>query len=201
MLFVAVTGGMGVGKSRVCQIFREQGYAVNSSDDLGHRCLQKEDIKKALFEKWGKGIFDSDGSVNRQRLGQIVFCSLEDLKALEALTHPCIRIQTKIWKQECERENQKIAFVEVPLLFEKRGEKRFDFVVVVTASQENVENRLKKSGIKVDDMKKRMNYQLCPLSKVKKADFIIKNDGDQEALVQETKRVLSILQMSEQKRS
>src|SRR5438552_1839733 len=88
---VGLIGGMGSGKSRVAAEFIRRGARVISGDALGHEALRQPDVRDRVAGRWGRGILDDRGEIDRRRLGAIVFADPLALKALEALVHPWVR--------------------------------------------------------------------------------------------------------------
>ncbi len=123
---VAITGAIAAGKSEALAAFARHGAAVASSDQVVHDLLAGDDeVRTAIRERWG-----DDAVGNRARIGEIVFRDRAELDWLEQLLHPRTRAAVDEWLQGV---HEPVAVVEIPLLFETGGEKRFDKVVVVTA--------------------------------------------------------------------
>ena len=134
-LAVAVTGGISAGKSEALAAFARHGAAVASSDEIVHR-LYREDagLKQALRERWGERVF-AGGEVDRAAVGRIVFADRAELSWLERELHPRVVREYRSWLEELRSlpEPPALAVVEIPLLYETGGEKRFDKVVVISA--------------------------------------------------------------------
>jgi dephospho-CoA kinase len=171
-LAVALTGGIAAGKSEALQAFARHGAATISSDDVVHRLYREdEELKEALREHWGDGVF-RDGEVDRGEIGLIVFSDRAELAWLEAELHPRVRAATDEWLAE---QTADVAVAEIPLLYETDGETRFDRVVVITAPPEVRESR--RSG--AADREARF---VPEEEKVRRADFAYVNDGSLEEL-------------------
>jgi len=169
---VALTGGIAAGKSEALHAFERHGAAVISSDDVVHRLYREDEgLKAALRERWGEGVF-SDGEVDREAVGRIVFSNRAELAWLEGELHPRVRAATDEWLVE---QTADVVVAEIPLLFETGGEKRFDRVVVVTASPETRAKRRPGVAMRED--------RLVPEEeKLRRADFRYVNDGSLEDL-------------------
>src|SRR5262245_53924694 len=136
---VAVTGGIGAGKSETLASFARQGAAVISSDEIVHELLRSDpDVKDAVRKRWGEEAFGPDGAVDRSRVASRVFADPHELAWLEALLHPRVVATYLLWREKLAElpEPPVVCVTEVPLLYEVGGEERFDAIVVVTASPE-----------------------------------------------------------------
>ena len=171
---VAITGGIGAGKSEALKAFARHGAATISSDEIVHRLLRHDDeVRTALRERFGKRIFMRDGGVDRGKVAEIVFADREQLTWLEALLHPRVVREYMSWREELGRSDRPplACVTEVPLLYEVGGETRFDAVVVVTAPEEV---RAERTELATDQRGARL---LADDEKVKRADFAFVNDG------------------------
>jgi dephospho-CoA kinase len=169
---VAITGGIGAGKSEALKAFARHGAATISSDEIVHRLLREDDeVKRAIIDRLGEGVL-SDGAIDRRKVAQRVFSDRERLDWLEALLHPRVVREYLAWR---ERQTAPLTVTEVPLLFEAGGETRFDKVVVVTAPARLREGR----SPQVDDRERRL---IPDEEKVRRADFAYENTGSLEEL-------------------
>ena len=172
-LAVAITGGIGAGKSEALAAFASHGAATISSDEVVHELYRDEDVRAALRERYGDGIFDGD-EVIRAALGAIVFADRSELAWLERLLHPKVMARTEAWRQELAAlpDPPALAVNEVPLLYETGSEDRFDAVVVITAP---AELRAERAGERLDDREERL---LSDDVKTGRADFAFVNEGN-----------------------
>ena len=134
-LAVAITGGIGAGKSAALEAFARHGAATRSSDEIVHRLLRSDpDIRRELVERFGPEVIGSDGP-DRAAIARIVFNDPEQLDWLEELLHPKVVQDHSAWRQELAEgpDPPAVTVTEVPLLYETGGEARFDVVVVITA--------------------------------------------------------------------
>jgi dephospho-CoA kinase len=132
---VAITGGIGAGKSAALEAFARHGAATRSSDEIVHRLLRTDpEIRRQVLERFGPDAIGSDG-VDRVAVGRIVFNDLEQLSWLEELLHPRVVEDHTAWRRELAGgpDPPAVTVTEVPLLYETGGDKRFDVVVVITA--------------------------------------------------------------------
>ena len=136
---LAITGGIGAGKSTALRAFANHGAAVISSDEIVHRLLREDpEVKQAVVERFGEEVLGADGEIDRAAVGKIVFSDRPALAWLEQLLHPRVVAGYLRWREELAElpSPPKVSVTEVPLLYEVGGETRFDKVVVVTASPE-----------------------------------------------------------------
>ena len=171
-LAIAITGGIGAGKSEALAAFARHGAATISSDEVVHELYRDEEVREALRERYGDGVFDGD-EVIRAALGAIVFADRSELAWLERLLHPKVMARTEAWRQELAAltDPPALAVNEVPLLYETDSEDRFDVVVVITAP---AELRAERAGERLDDREERL---LSDDVKAGRADFAYVNDG------------------------
>jgi len=176
---VAITGGIGAGKSEALAAFARHGAAVISSDEIVHRLLSDDrDVRAQLVERFGKAILDDEGEVDRGAIAEIVFADPEALEWLEALLHPLVVHEYIGWRERLAEGDHPppVTATEVPLLYEVGGEERFDVVVVVTAPPD-----VRAARTDVDTAER--EPRLLPESiKVAQADFAYVNDGSLEKL-------------------
>jgi dephospho-CoA kinase len=176
---VAITGGIGAGKSEALAAFARHGAAVISSDDIVHRLLREDEaVHTALRERFGDKVFGEDGEVDRGAVAEVVFADREALDWLEALLHPLVVQEYMGWRErQAELDDPpSVTATEVPLLYEVGGEGRFDAVVVVTAPPEM-------RGARTEVAAQEREPRLLPDSvKVAQADFAYVNDDSLEKL-------------------
>ncbi len=171
---VALTGGIGSGKSTVLAMFKSLGATVVDCDRIVHDLLEKNKVLLGrIRKKFGNDVF-LRGRLDRKELGRHVFKSTHDRKILEGLVHPLVR--TEIRKQVA-RSKRKITVVDIPLYFESGWEKRLKPVVVVAASHKKRFQRLQKKGLQMADILLRMKAQWPLEQKVRRADFVVNNNG------------------------
>lgn len=176
---VAITGGIGAGKSEALASFRRHGAATVSSDEIVHRLLREDPVVgKTLVERFGDGILDEAGQIDRSAIAEIVFADREALDWLESLLHPLVVQEYLEWRDQlADLPNPPpLTATEVPLLYEVGGQDRFDAVVVVTAPPKV------RAGRTEVDAEEREQRLLPDTVKVAQADFAYVNEGSIEDL-------------------
>ena len=171
---VAITGGIGAGKSEALYAFRRAGAATVSSDEIVHHLLRTDhDVRNAIVTELGEGVLAADGSVDRARVAEVVFADRSKLEFLEQLLHPRVAQEYLTWREQLgELANPpRVSVTEVPLLYETGGDKRFDKVVVITAPAKVREQRRR---VAPDNRETRL---LPDKEKVQRADYSYVNTG------------------------
>ncbi len=176
--FIGLTGGIGAGKSETLAAFERHGAAVLSTDKVAHDILDDEQVRVALIDRWGDQVA-SDGEVDRDKVGEIVFGDRDELAWLESVTHPRVGAHVAEWRQSLEPDVD-VAVVEVPLLFEAAMEDAFDTTVAVIADDEIRDARLRERG--QAGLEGREERQLDQAEKEHRADHVIRNDASLEEL-------------------
>ncbi|MBP3301698.1 MAG: dephospho-CoA kinase [Opitutales bacterium] len=177
---LGLTGGIGCGKSSVLPAFKKLGFAVIDTDRIASELHSEPATCRFVRERFGETALSEDGSVNKPELAKIVFSDKAALADLEAFMHPKIRAA---WRKKISNfaDGEKFV-VEVPLLFEKNYESDFDATVCVAASEEIQLARLEQRGLPAARARERIVAQLPLAEKVRRADFVIFNDGSREFL-------------------
>lgn len=191
MVIIGLTGGLGSGKSTVAGMFADLGGHVISADALARRCLQPGTQETArVVDAFGTEVM-TDGHLNRARLAEIVFGNPDKLRQLEAIVHPYVQAQTRRQMDDIRRTNPRAIVVwDIPLLFEKNLETGVDAVVVVTAEPEQqILRAMQRLKITREDAEQRLQTQMPTADKIKRADFVVLNNGSFDNT---RKQVLSI---------
>ena len=176
---VAITGGIGAGKSEALEAFRNHGAATVSSDEIVHHLLATDDtVRDALVARLGEEVLGDDGRPDRGRIAKVVFADGEALAFLEGLLHPLVAREYLTWRDQLAAlpNPPRVCVTEVPLLYEAGGETRFDKVVVITAPRQVREQRRR---VRRDDRDRRL---IPDREKAERADFVYVNTGSLEAL-------------------
>jgi dephospho-CoA kinase len=176
---VAITGGIGAGKSEALKAFERHGAAVISSDDIVHRLLRDDEaVKRAIVQRLGPEILDDEEEIDRSRVARVVFGDREALLWLEQLLHPLVSLEYLRWRDELAQgpDPPALTVTEVPLLYEVGSAERFDKVVLITAPPMLAAARARVSADERSD-------RLIPdEEKARRADFVYVNDGTLDEL-------------------
>ncbi len=179
MLWIGLTGGLGSGKSTVAKILRELGYTVVDADEMARLAVGPDSPGLAkVLDQFGTELLSPDRQLDRKKLGQKVFGDAEALAKLEALIHPIVAKLTEERRRAAENRGEKIAFYDVPLLFEKNMGKMFSAVVVVNSALEaRLQRGRQRDGLSEEQVKARLGHQIPLEEKVRQADYVIENNG------------------------
>ena len=180
-MVIGLTGGIGCGKSAAAAVFGRLGFQVTDADRLARQVLESASCLASLRARWGEACVGPDGRPDRAWIARKVFGSPDELAFLESVTHP----EVSRLRQAAVADRARAHVVEIPLLFEKNLGAEFDAVVCVASSDEVRLSRLEGRGVARDEAQRRMSSQLPLGEKVKKADFVIWNDGDLSFLEQQ----------------
>jgi dephospho-CoA kinase len=195
MLRIALTGGIATGKSYVLERIRARGIPCLDADELVHGITAAgTEATTAIAARFGGDILAADGSVNRAKLGPIVFADPAARKDLEAIVHPAVyrAITAGIRAFEMTGESR-LAVVAIPLLYETGADKQFDRVVVTACSRDLQVARLVERGLTEEAARQRLAAQLPTEEKAARADFVIRTDGAFEETDAQIERVIASL--------
>jgi len=175
---VAITGGIGAGKSEALHAFKQHGAATVSSDEIVHHLLAtNDDVRAQMVAELGEGIL-VEGRIDRARVAEIVFADRQKLDFLERLLHPLVTAEYLRWREQLAAlpKPPEVCVTEVPLLYESGGESRFDKIVVITAPAKLRDQRRR---VPRDDRDGRL---LPDKEKAKRADYAYVNTGSLQEL-------------------
>ena len=197
MLWIGLTGPMGSGKSTVANILRGMGYDVLDADKVVHHILSTGGpAEKEIYRTFGESLRGSDGRLDRRALGQMVFGDLDRLALLEGIIHPLVRQHISQERARLSSAGKQIAFYDVPLLFEKKMEKDFDHILVVTAPEDQRRRRLAaRSQMSDDEFVERSKHHVSPEEKAARATYVIVNDSNLKDLEADVLRSLASLKL------
>jgi len=182
-MIVAVTGGIGSGKSEFCKTLAELGAGIVVGDELGRRALETDsDLLPAIREHFGDKVFDGEGNLIRKALGDVVFSDAAAKRWLDSRIFP--EIHRQLWEEVLElRQTHRHVVVDAAMIYEWGIENDFDMVVVVTANPKRVRTNLsKRDSFDEDQIALRIRSQIPPEEKTKRAHVVISNDGTLDEL-------------------
>lgn len=181
-LSVGLTGGIGSGKSTVAEMFRECGAAVIDSDVISHRLTQPEGAAiPAIRNAFGSEHIDGNGALDRARMRQLVFADASAKRRLETILHPLIRDEMLA---QARVATTPYLLLVVPLLLEAPGYAELvqRILVVDCPEQTQLERTMQRSGLNVNEVRAIMGQQLGRDERLRRADDVIRNEGDFEDL-------------------
>jgi dephospho-CoA kinase len=187
MLVVALTGGIGAGKSTVAQNFAELGALVIDADQLARMAIERgSDGFAEVLLRFGDELI-LNGDIDRKKLAEIVFSDEGARKDLEKIIHP--RVQATFAEVVEDLEQGDILIYEIPLLVETDASEKFDYIITVEADIELRKARLLKKGLYISQIEKRMAVQATQESREAIADTVIYNDGDEDDLLRQVENL------------
>jgi dephospho-CoA kinase len=179
MLKVGITGGIGSGKSFICNKFAKLGVPVYNADERAKYLMQNDElVKSQLIELFGEAIYEND-ELNRKLLASIVFNDKDALQQLNAIVHPAVERDTENWLKL--HQNYPFVIKEAALLFETGSYKKLDKTILVSADDDlRIARVMERDKVSKQDVEARIKNQMADLDKMSMADFIINNDGKRE---------------------
>jgi dephospho-CoA kinase len=191
-LVVGLIGGIGSGKSTVAAAFARHGARVVSGDQAGHEALRDPEVRQRVVERWGRGILNEQGEIDRRRLGAIVFADPAERAALEALVHPWIERRLREQIDAAARDpGVKLIVLDAAVLLEAGWNKACDRLVYVHAPREQRLRRLAaQRGWSAKEVAAREQAQLSLADKVRRAEDAVDNSGPPEATARQVDDLL-----------
>ncbi len=187
MLKIGITGGIGSGKSYVCQILEKMGYTIFYSDlEAKKLMIQNKELIQQIKNIIGEHAY-LDNELNKPIIRNFLFQNEVNKEKLNSLIHPFVYHEFEKWASSIQKE---IVFNESALLFETDSYKRFNKTILVTAPEEiRIQRLIKRDSLNIEEIKKRFNAQLDDSIKSKKADYIIEND-DKKLIIPQINKML-----------
>ena len=199
MLKVGLTGSIAVGKSFVLDVLRELGARTIDADAIAREVVEPGTPGlDAVVNEFGKDILKPDGSLDRSRLGQIVFADEVRRQKLNSILHPfIIKRQDEIVRQWEQETPDAIAVIDAALMIESGGYKRFDKLIVVHCRPEiQLQRLMKREGLSQPEADRRIKSQMPQAEKMKYADFLIETSGEFETTRRQVESVWQQLQLA-----
>jgi len=190
-----LTGGIASGKSAVAARLRERGVPVIDADKLAREAvLPGTDALKAIVKTFGEDVLLGDGSLDRKKLGGIVFADEAKRKALNAIVHPAVSMLTFARSKELRDEGEALVAYEAALIVENGVADAFRPLVVVAAPDDvQIRRMIARDGITEDEANARLRAQMPLAEKIAKADYVIENTGSLADVARRTDEVLAAL--------
>lgn len=192
MLRVGLTGGLASGKSFVAAALGNLGCHVIHADALGHAVLARDgEAYHAVLAEFGSAILDTEGLIDRRRLGALVFDDPDRLAVLNALVHPAVFERQERWMAEvAARDPRAIAVVEAAIMYETGSDTRYQKIVVAVCSEEQqIERAIKRDHLSRKEVLARLRRQLPLREKAARADYVVDTSGAKEETIRQTESV------------
>jgi dephospho-CoA kinase len=197
-LRIGITGGMGAGKSNICNIFGQLGISIYDADSRAKWIMNNvKDLKQSIIDNFGWDAYTRKDDLNREYLAKVVFNNTEKLELLNSIVHPAVKQDYEQWTLE--HKDEPYSLKEAALLFETDSYKSLHKVIVVTSPIETrIERIIKRDHVKREDILKRIQSQTTDRQRMSKADWVIYNDGVRSLIEQTMDVHNTILDIREQ---
>lgn len=187
MRVIALTGGIGCGKSHAAQYFAELGALVIDADQLARAAIERgSDGFDEVVALFGDSIL-KDGNIDRKALGELIFKDPTAKAKLENIVHPFVRREFE--EAVASLKGDQVLVYEIPLLVETQAHERFDVVITVESEMENRLARLRGRGMHISEIQGRIAAQASREQRIEVADFLIENDGSEDELLRQVENI------------
>jgi dephospho-CoA kinase len=193
---VALTGGIATGKSHVRARFETLGVPTIDADMLAREAVARGSGGLAeVVRRFGSAIVEADGSLNRKKLGAIVFGNAAARQDLEAIIHPYVREMTDKWYASLDSSRYPFAIADIPLLFERERERDFDTVIVTACEPAaQLQRLMQRDALSEHEARQRIAAQWPLEQKIARADYVLRTDGTFDDTNRQVDAVASQLQ-------
>ena len=202
MLKVGLTGGIATGKTYVANSLRKLGCEVSDADVVARTIVEPgQPAYEDIVQAFGQEILHPDGTIDRAKLGAIIFADEQARLQLNAMTHPRIHEAQSRWLAEvAERNPNAIAIIDASLMIESGGYKKFDKIIVVYCSLEiQLERLMTRNNLSCEEAMKRIAAQMPAAEKLKYADYSVETSGGFEATDQQVESLYMELEKQAKK--
>jgi dephospho-CoA kinase len=191
MIVIGLTGSIGMGKSTTAKMFSEEGIPVNDADAVVHD-LYRTDAVEPVAKAFPGTV--RDGVIDRGELSRQLAAAPESFRELEAIVHPLVREREKQFLEHHRKQGHDLVLLDIPLLFEVKGEDRVDVIVVVTCDPQIQRARvLARPGMTGEKLDMILSRQIADAEKRRRADFIIDTGLGLEAARERVRQVIAAI--------
>lgn len=192
-MILGLTGGIATGKSTVTAMLRQRGIPVIDADAIAREVVEPgKPAYEAIVRHFGREILQPDGTLDRKRLGEIVFSDEAERLVLNSIVHPEVRRVMREQAEALERQGADIVFMDIPLLYESKLKPLVDKVVVVYVPADvQLRRLLERDELDEEQARKRMRAQLPIEEKRQWADYLIDNQGTREETERQVDQLLA----------
>lgn len=178
---IGITGGIGSGKTTVCDVFKALGIPVYDADYWARWLINNHPaLKKGIVDLFGSEAYAADGAYNRPYVSEIVFTQKEKRQALNALVHPLVEQHSRQWHAEQAAQGHPYTLKEAALMIESGSSRHLDALIVVTAPEDlRIQRIMQRDNMPEEQVRNRIASQMPENEKLKYADFVVHNDGRQ----------------------
>ena len=184
-LVVGVTGGLGVGKTTVCDLFMRLGRTVMSADEIARELTERDpSIRHQIRAAFGDSIYSPKGVLNRAELANVVFASIRQRRRLDSIVHPAVfKIIDERINSMTADQRRPYLLIEAALIYETGMDKRLDYVIVVDAEdQTRIQRVMQRDHVSREQVMRRIQSQMPGERKRTQADFIVENNSSPNTL-------------------
>lgn len=191
-LIVGLTGGIASGKSTISSYYQSLNIPIIDADIESRLAVEKgEPAYIKIAAHFGKEVLHSDGTLNRQKLGEIIFSNEEERRVLNSIVHPDVRRRMEDKQRQAVEAGEKVVILDIPLLFENKLNHTVDRTILVYVDQDTQIARLmKRNDLSYEQALKRINAQMPLQEKLALADEVINNNGSMEESIHQANRIL-----------
>jgi dephospho-CoA kinase len=195
MMKLGLTGGIATGKSTVSQYLAELGFPIIDADVIARQVVEPgQPALDEIVAAFGTGVLQSDGRLNRQALGALVFGHPDQLAILNGITHPRVQAETRRLLTVYEEAGEAMVVLDIPLLLESQNKAGADKIVVVAVDETTQRQRLMaRNGLSLTEAQARIDSQMPLAEKVKLADYVVDNSGSIEQTYAQVDAILKDL--------
>ena len=192
MKIVGLTGGISSGKSTVSSYFKQLEIPVIDADEVARKVVEPNSQgAKEIRKAFGSDVFEEDGTLNRQKLGELVFSNAENRQKLDELLQPLIKIMILEEIEAYRQKGEKMIVLDLPLLFEKQYEELCEEIIVVYVPKElQLERLMKRNQYTKQEALSRIDSQLSIEEKRKRATVLLDNQGTIQQLYHQVEQWL-----------